>query len=429
MPVKILLADKSITIQKVVEMLFSGKEYEVACVSDGDTALGEASRIVPDVILADVDLPRLDGYRFAGRLKDTPALAKVPVILMLSRDDVYDAGKGKQAGIVDNIAKPFESQDLIGKVKKALAGAPAGTPPSPATAAAVQKAAPVAPLPPPTPKTQQKVPSDIFDIIQEASAQPAVRATPAAPAPPKEEKVEEEMFDVEPEFEVEPEREPEKPAPAGAKARDDEDWAALAEETSVEMKSNPMPGPTTAAAPDAFDTDQLFGREHSPAEESGETTVARKPHPAGPAERHSFEFGAPLSTEEERVLPLGQKAMDEMREGLGLAGDAADESARHPDIVSFESLDMASRASHEDYLYTAPVVKAPPATQSVAAPEPSFSAPSRAPEVSDEMLKGIAREAIGKAAREVLERVAWEVIPDLAERLIREEIERLKAEK
>ena len=133
MAVKILLADKSITIQKVVEMLFSGKEYEVMCVSDGDTALGEASRIVPDVILADVDLPRIDGYRFAGRLKETPALAKVPVILMLSRDDVYDAGKGKQAGIVDNIAKPFESQDLIGKVKKALTGVPAGAPPSPAT--------------------------------------------------------------------------------------------------------------------------------------------------------------------------------------------------------------------------------------------------------------------------------------------------------
>jgi len=63
MPVKILLADKSITIQKVVEMLFSGREYEVACVSDGDTALHEAERLVPDVVLADVDLPRVDGYQ------------------------------------------------------------------------------------------------------------------------------------------------------------------------------------------------------------------------------------------------------------------------------------------------------------------------------------------------------------------------------
>jgi len=138
----------------------------------------------------------------------------------------------------------------------------------------------------------------------------------------------------------------------------------------------------------------------------------------------------PMSTEEEKALPVGRKAMDEMREGLGLA-KAEDAAARHPDIVSFESLDMASRAAHEDYAYTQPVVTEPPATamQRVATREPEqpFSAPSRAPEVSDEMLKGVAREAIEKAAREILERVAWEVIPDLAERLIREEIERLKA--
>ena len=124
MPVKILLADKSITIQKVVEMLFSGREYEVACVSDGDTALHEAERLVPDVVLADVDLPRVDGYSLAMQLKKGPTLARIPIILMMSRDDVYDNTKGKQAGIVDKIVKPFESQELIGKVKKALAAAP-----------------------------------------------------------------------------------------------------------------------------------------------------------------------------------------------------------------------------------------------------------------------------------------------------------------
>ncbi|HET6364380.1 MAG TPA: response regulator, partial [Nitrospirota bacterium] len=90
MPVKLLLADKSITIQKVVEMLFSGREYEVVCVSDGENALSEASRVAPDVVLADVDLPRIDGYNFAARIKQIPALAQTPVILMMSRDDVYN---------------------------------------------------------------------------------------------------------------------------------------------------------------------------------------------------------------------------------------------------------------------------------------------------------------------------------------------------
>jgi len=411
MPVKILLADRSITIQKVVEMLFSGKEYEVVCVSDGDTALGEASRIIPDVVLADVDLPRIDGYRFSARLKEIPALAKVPVILMLSRDDVYDAGKGQQAGIVDNIAKPFESQDLIGKVKKALTGAPAGMPAS--SAALVQKAAPAAPAPPKpaappapvaTPKKPQAVPSDIFDIIQEAP--PAVQEIQTAPAFPKEEKAEDETFEVEPEYEVEPEVESEQPAPP-----------------------EPIPGPAVLGA-DPFDTDNLFGREEAPVEASLEAAVERKASPSVPSEMPSFEFGAPLSMDEEKALPTGQKAMDEMRKGLGLAEEAEGPAVRHPDIVSFESLDMASRASHDDYVYTPPAGKTPQAAQPVAAREPaqSFAAPFPAPEASDDMLKGVARDAIERAVRDVLERVAWEVIPDLAERLIREEIERLKAE-
>ena len=100
MPVKILLADKSITIQKVVEMLFSGKEYEVTCVSDGETALGEASRIGPSVVLADVDLPRVDGYTFAARLREMPSLAQVPVILMLSRTtSMMPVGGGSRASL------------------------------------------------------------------------------------------------------------------------------------------------------------------------------------------------------------------------------------------------------------------------------------------------------------------------------------------
>ena len=89
---------------------------------------------LPDVVLADVDLPRIDGYSFSARLKQVPALAQTPVILMMSRDDVFDEAKARQAGIVDNIAKPFESQELIGKVRKAIAAAPP-RPAEPAAAA------------------------------------------------------------------------------------------------------------------------------------------------------------------------------------------------------------------------------------------------------------------------------------------------------
>jgi CheY-like chemotaxis protein len=445
MLVKILLADKSITIQKVVEMLFSGKEYEVTCVSDGDSAFSEASRIVPDVVLADVDLPRIDGYSFAGRLKETPTLAKVPVILMLSRDDVYDAMKGKLSGIVDNIAKPFESQELIGKVKKAISTAPAAAPASPHKPA-VEPVPPPKPVaaPPPAPKpvaapvpappsrTRDAVPTDIFDIIEEAPVKAEVKEAPASPPSPKQEMIaktaepEEGMFEVEPEYEVEPELElePEKPvtlgSPKSAAAPEAKgEWAALMAEAEPERMPAPEP---QAAALEAFDTDQLFGREPVPAEEfaplAPEPVFGTEVPRTEPDVPPSFDFSEPLPVEAEEALPLGQRAMDEMRAGLGLGEETAYPSAMHPDIVSFESLDMASRASHEDYTFASP--EAELASKAAVSP--------RVPEASDEMFKGIPKESIEKAMREVLERVAWEVIPDLAERLIREEIERLKAE-
>ena len=314
MPVKILLADKSITIQKVIEMLFSGKEYEVTCVSDGESALSEASRVVPDVILADVDLPRVNGYSFALRLKQKPALAQTPIILMQSRDDVFDEAKAKEAGIVDHIAKPFESQDLIGKVKKALTAAPprlsepAPAPPRPAMA----QAAVAAPKPP-----SSAVPSDIFDIIREA---PEAAAIDTGPAPGL-------SLDGS-EYEVEPVMEMEAPPPV---------------------------------------------------------------HDA------------------EMVLPVGEKAVEEMRSGLGLTERP---QQGFPELTSFETLDAATAGAQE---YMPPSRETRPAM-------PPFQQPA----VPEEMIKGIAEETIARIAREVLEKVAWEVIPDLAERLIQEEIQRLK---
>ncbi len=373
MPVKILLADKSITIQKVVEMLFSGKEYEVLCVSDGETALSEAQRVVPDVVLADIDLPRIDGYSFAARLKQVPTLAQTPVILMMSRDDVFDGAKAQQASIIDHIAKPFESQDLIGRVKKAVGAAPERFAEQPRPAAQVIPPASAAPVkvgskPKPAP------PEDIFDIIQEAPTRSELKRTPAIPAE------EEKVYEVEPVVEVE----------------------------------------------------------------------------------------EPLAGEVENALPVGQKAMEEMRAGLGLS-----EKSTHaePEIVSFESLNTAIptateyRPPQESPRFPEPEgfvpreYVPPPAEPEVEpegeAPTVSMSEeklrsiaeetisrmareffknmpPPQPPKVSEETVRRGIEEAVSKisreVAREVIEKVAWEVIPDLAEVLIKAEIERLKAE-
>ena len=421
MPVKILLADKSITIQKVVEMLFSGKEYEVTCVSDGESALSEAARIVPDVVLVDVDLPRIDGYTFAKRLKDTPALAKLPSILMLSRDDVYDAGKGKLSSIADHIAKPFESQELIGKVKKALAAAPSATaapavPPAPKPPTSPQPRLTPAPAPPPKPAPA--APSDIFDIIEEAAAPVTAQAEPIPPMPEQVEAGSEVMYEVEPEFEVLPESpEPPESLAAGPPLTKEEEWHSMTAPPAAEPKQ-------ASAKPAAFEADEVFDVEPAPAEE---TAIPAFEPSAGPV---SYDFGEPLAAEAETVFPHGQKAVEEMREGLGLREGKTDSVTRHPDIVSFESLDMASRAPNDEYAYAPPDTTARPAPLPSAARGPGSPLPaaSLSPQGTEELLMSVAKDVVEKAAREILERVAWEVIPDLAERLIREEIERLKAE-
>ncbi len=313
MPVKILLADKSITIQKVVEMLFSGRDYEVVCVSDGETALNEAKRVVPDVVLVDVDLPRIDGYSFATRLKQNPQLAQAPVILMMSRDDVYDGAKGKQAGIIDNIAKPFESQELIGKVKKAIAAAP----PQRAEAAPSAAYEPAAPVPPAAPAKPKKAPPDIFDIISEAPTQAdLVRA--AAP-------VEEETV-----YEVEP----------------------VVEEVEE-----------------------------------------------------------PLTRDVAKALPVGAKAVEEMRVGLGLTGEKKEPQ---PEIVTIESLDKAMAAE----LPAAFTPKTP--SPSPQRPIPSSVQASTLPEAE---LRKIAETTIATMARDVFANLPPVQPPQISDATLRAMIE------
>ena len=208
-----------------------------------------------------------------------------------------------------------------------------------------------------------------------------------------------------PEVEVEPEIEAEIPPPAPMPQAEEE----------VEIEAEIVPD----------ETEQLFGKETAAEPGAMFETPAREQAP-----EKTFDFSEPLPSDAETALPMGARAMEEMREGLGLGGGAADESfassGGHPDFVSFESLDMASRVSHADYAPRASEA-APPRRPQPTPMEQASAPPTRPPAVSEEMLAAVCREAVEQMAREVLERVAWEVIPDLAERLIRDEIERLKA--
>jgi DNA-binding response OmpR family regulator len=92
--------------------------YEVHAVNDGAQAVPTAMQLRPDVILLDVNLPNLDGFAIAQQMKDSPVLAKVPIIFLTARDRSLDVVKGIQVGAKHYITKPFKIEDVLRKVQK-----------------------------------------------------------------------------------------------------------------------------------------------------------------------------------------------------------------------------------------------------------------------------------------------------------------------
>ncbi len=116
MSIKILLADDSITIQKVIGIIFNGDEYSLSIVDNGKAAVDKAIEIIPDVLLIDALMPGMSGYEVCERVRSTPELANKPILLLTGSFEPFDETKAKECGADDFIAKPFESQQIITKV-------------------------------------------------------------------------------------------------------------------------------------------------------------------------------------------------------------------------------------------------------------------------------------------------------------------------
>src|SRR2546425_1090292 len=120
----ILLADDSITIQKVVELTFSEADYRVVCVSSGGQALKKVSEVRPDVILLDVIMPEKNGYEVCEQLKRSPATSGIPVLLLTGTFEPFDKKRADAAGANGPLTKPFEAQVLGGRVEELIAARP-----------------------------------------------------------------------------------------------------------------------------------------------------------------------------------------------------------------------------------------------------------------------------------------------------------------
>src|SRR5262249_46418352 len=161
MPKRILLADDSLTIQKVVELTFSDSDFELVCVSNGQRALEKIREERPDLILADVVMPEKNGYEVCEAIKGAPATAKIPVVLLSGTFEPFDRERAERIGadaIVSKPSAPQQPRPRGGARPARAARAAAASPPPGVAPMSARGGEPAPPGPPPLPIRQATEP-------------------------------------------------------------------------------------------------------------------------------------------------------------------------------------------------------------------------------------------------------------------------------
>ena len=430
---RILLADDSITIQKVIELTFSDEDFEVVTVGNGRLAVEKVQEVRPDVVLCDIIMPEKDGYDVCDFIKKSPQLSHIPVLLLTGAFEPFDQERAARVHCDGFLAKPFEPETLIAKVKELLAkvasrpavsetaalrppplpppasssifGGFTGAAPSGAAAPHPPAAAAFAPSPiaqnrPGGSEEEMFIPEEPFDDLDTGGfeAPPAV-VSPLAPGSPVETPTVETAY---PQF----------------SANDPEDLVAMTAEEADSLK-------VPSEVPDDSSSTVMF-RPGSLPWAPGQAAAPTATGGAIP--------GSPLTTE----VPIFEEVVEE--EEVEAAGPATAErpAAATASAPGAEAPPPAPPEPPPTFTRPQPPTHpAPPGSASFAdvaaaiapppPPEPAASVAAQV-DVPADMVSQIAQRVVAQVSEKVVERIAWEVIPDLAEALIKKEIERLRAE-
>jgi CheY-like chemotaxis protein len=450
---KILLADDSITIQKVIELTFSDEDFDVVTVGNGRLAVEKVQEVRPDVVLCDIIMPEKDGYEVCDFIKRNPSLSHIPVLLLTGAFEPFDQERAARVGCDGFLAKPFEPETLIAKVKDLLKKA-------------AQRPASSAPLRTPS------VTAEPFPAPPREAAPAPMASTPFPPGPSARppEPIPFPTAAVRPQG-VEP---PSPPAPAPEvrfipdEPFGDLDGATFATETATaSFGAAPPERPTFPVA-----DEPAAARDLLPMTPEESESLAPPPATTDSATTVMFKAGAVSwsapSVEPPTVAPppplsppVGDTEFEEVvdEDVVGFPGGFGASPAPTP----FEphaaapptpppGLPPAVTTAPDPRVIpavgagpgpTAPPAPAPP--RPVSSPPPSFAdvggdgelaaataavAASVAAEVAVpvDMVAQIAQRVVAQISEKVVAQIAWEVIPDLAEAMLKKEIERLKAE-
>jgi CheY-like chemotaxis protein len=124
MTLKLLVADDSVTIQKMVRLAFGAEDAEVEAVTSGEAALEALRRFRPDIVMADALMPGIGGYELCARIREEPEFSRLPVILLSGTFEPFDPQEAERVGADGHLSKPFDTSELIDRVHS-LAGAAA----------------------------------------------------------------------------------------------------------------------------------------------------------------------------------------------------------------------------------------------------------------------------------------------------------------
>ncbi len=421
MPKTLLMADDSVTIQKVVGITFASEDVELVTVDNGDAALKRAREIKPDLVLADVSMPGLDGYELCAALKADPELSRIPVLLLTGTFERFDKERATRAKVDAYIAKPFEAQALVDQVHQLL-----------------ERELPRVVEDLPAAKTSadpQAAPDFSFDDLEfEAGTKPAAASEESPVSPPS-------------------------PAPGVNKtvatplAKEAATALTLPEEVAVAVNTDD--GETQREEISQLG-DALFNEgavleslNRTASDETGPSGGSLKADPSSvdPADdlNASADSGSIDVDPQGQSEVLGEVLLPPARPPAPHPADktVAWEPKKSPLIdpepekVEAE-LDWAEPASAQPEPMPAPdplrddLIEDPEPAALIADAEPLPAGPDV--DAIREVLEKLAWEAFGplseQLVREIVQKVeaiAWEVVPQLAERLLQDEIKRMKA--
>lgn len=437
---KLLLADDSVTIQKVVNLTFADEGMDVTSVGDGDRAVEKIEMMKPDIVLADVHMPGLNGYEVCKFVKQLPALKHIPVILLVGSFEPFDEDEARRVGADDYLTKPFQSiRQLVSRVNALLPEQVAveeAQPlpqyqhqpqisdelmqPEPLSTGELMQPEPLSsvaePITPPVrvappvhetwspPPTQSFSDSVIDDELLEATSlssdsteeeQPTYSSTPRETVRLSAEEIREFEINVQPVVStpqyVEPEPEPEAPPPS-------QDYLAT---VPVEEETHyTEPEPVVASEPIVAS----YEEEKTP---SPYTTT-----PLSEDTLLDFSYsdtGVEEVEEDDSILDLGE---DIYAPPAVVAQDVASANAQAADMFEMavtetqngEDIDMPASV---ETVSTSPVIE----TINV----PSSISMNAGGTLSPEAIDAIARRVVEMLSDKTVREIAWEVVPELAE--------------